>query len=65
VVLPASNGQGIRGHNPFLSLTTERQKNLGQKNAALGICTPFSRTTIFLPFDFSAFSLVAAEGHAG
>src|SRR5258707_1077414 len=35
----------IRGHNHFLNLTRQRQKKLGQKNAALGICTSLLRET--------------------
>ena len=36
----------IRGHNPFPGLTTDRQKNLGQKNEFPEICTPLSQSTI-------------------
>jgi hypothetical protein len=39
----------IRGHNPSLLLTTERQKNLGQKNESSGCCKPRSQTVIFGP----------------
>jgi hypothetical protein len=42
-----------------------RQKNLWQKNGCWRIWPPRFRTAIFLPFDFFAFLLVAAEGRAG
>jgi hypothetical protein len=39
----------IRANYRFLDPTTLRQKDLRQKNEALGICTPLCQMTIFLP----------------
>src|SRR5450631_327829 len=39
-----------------------RQKNLGQKNKILGNLHAFFQATIFLPFDFFAFSLGCGRG---
>src|SRR5258708_36102538 len=53
----------IRGNKSCLCLTTNRQKNLGQKNGFARNCAPQFQTAIFLPFYLFAFPLVAAFGH--
>src|SRR5258708_27885562 len=55
----------IRGNNSCLCLTTNRQKNLGQKNGFARNCAAQFQTAIFLPFYLFAFPLVAAEGRTG
>jgi hypothetical protein len=46
------------GKNPLLGERQIGKKIWGQKNECSGICTPLSRTAIFLPFDFFAFLVV-------
>ena len=46
----AATFAGIHGKNSSLRLTTNRQKNLGQKNGFARICAPLFRSVIFLPF---------------